>query len=223
MRKARRIGHAVMVVLYRVDAGTVAVACLDQAVEGPQIAGTNRKTRCAITQDRCTAQVFKQLLGADDVLTEGLLAQIAGTLVAVAMAGQFMPLGHDGAHQIRIALGDPAQREKCGLDLVLAEQIKNALHIVLDAAFALVPLAACDIGSERRDLEIVFNVDRQGVGDRIAAGRGREAGHKTHCGFFSSDGACMAFTSLCSSASVCILMRSMRIRLRSSRCRRSSC
>src|SRR6185437_8426283 len=45
---------------------------------------------------------------------------------------------------------------------------QDSLDVALDPTFAPLPVAARDVRRERRDLEVVLDVDRQRVGDRRA-------------------------------------------------------
>ena len=168
VREARRIGHAVVVVADRVDARAVAIARTRQTVERPQIARPDGKARCPVAGHLGAGQVFEHALGARDVGQERRPAEVAGAFMAIAMAGHFVPLADNAPHQLRVALGDPAQGEEGGFGVLLVEQREDAIDIAFDTAFALVPVGAGDVGSKCRDLEIVLDIDRQRVGDRSA-------------------------------------------------------
>ena len=227
MREPGGVGHAVVVVPDRVDAAAVGVAGAGQHVEGPQAAGADGKARRAVAAHRHAAGLFEHLPGAPDVTGEGFGAELAGALVAVAVAGQFMAAGHDAAHQRGVALGDPAQGEEGGFRAVLVEQGQDAVDVALDAAFPALPPLARDPGREGRDLEVVLHVDGQGVQGRGGRGQRSHGGRAQGCwgpaggssrGTAGLGPAAAAAVSFCSSVSTCTLMRSRRSRLRSSRC-----
>ena len=125
----------------------------------------DREARRAITQYLHARQILEDLLGAFDVGEERRFAEIAGALVAVAVAGEFVPLFDDRADQRRVALGHPTEGEEGGLGIAALEHLEDALDVSLDAAFAPVPIAAGDVGREGGYLEVVFHVDREGVGE----------------------------------------------------------
>ena len=166
------VGHAVVVVLHRVDAGAVAVAGFEQHVEGPEVAHADREARRAVAQHGLAAQVFEQRLGALHVVGKDLARLLAGALVAIAVAREFVAAGDDVAHQLRVALGDPAQREEGGVCAALGKQGEQALHVALDAAGLRVPGATVEMRRQGRDLEVVFDVNGQCVGE--PDGRGLE-------------------------------------------------
>ena len=95
------------------------------------------------------------------------------------MARELVTVRDDAPHQLRVALGDPAEREERRLGAGLLEQREDALDVALDAAGRAVPLRPRDVRRERRDLEVVLDVDRQRVDDhppgligaRIGSGR----------------------------------------------------
>jgi len=91
--------------------------------------------------------------------------------VAVAVAGQFVAAGDDGTDQLRVTLGDPAQREEGRLHVTPGQHVEDAADIALDPAFARVPLVAADVRREGGDLEVVLHVDGQRIRDH-----GREHG-----------------------------------------------
>jgi hypothetical protein len=95
------------------------VAGVTQHVEGPEVALADGEAGRAVADDGHATQVLEQLLGAADVFEEGRRAEVAGALVAIAMAGEFMTAGHDGLDHLRVALGNPAQREEGGAHVLL--------------------------------------------------------------------------------------------------------
>ena len=102
---------------------------------------------------------------------------------------------------------------------MLGQHAQDALDIALDAALARLPIDALDVGRKGRDLEIVFDIDRQ----RIRKGGGQHdskfllARRALYLSLSPGDRV-VAFTSFCSKDKVCKLMRSKRSRLRSRRC-----
>jgi hypothetical protein len=74
----------------------------------PSILCPDGETWRAVTANCHPCHVLQHRLRPPDVYQELGLALRAGALMGVAMARQFMPTGNDGAHHVRVALGDPA-------------------------------------------------------------------------------------------------------------------
>jgi hypothetical protein len=168
VREARRIRHAVVIMANRVDARTVAVTGTFETVESPEIAFANRKTRRPVAPDFLTRDIFQQLLGRSTSAEKVGFGQITGTLMTVAVTGQFVAIVDDPPHEMRIAFGDPAEREK-GRPVCISSSISRIRSTFRSTRHSRrCPLIARNIRSERRNLEVVFDVDRQGVGHRLA-------------------------------------------------------
>ena len=146
---ARRIGHAIVVMLDRINAGAVAITCLGQTIKRPQIAFTNRKAGGPITLDLNATNIFQQFLGRNDVLLECRFTQVTGAFMAKAMACEFMARFHNRAHQRWIPLREPAQREKSCLRSVGIKHLENASNIALHAALTGVPGGAINMRRKR--------------------------------------------------------------------------
>jgi hypothetical protein len=84
------------------------------------------------------------------------------------VACHFVPSVDDAAHELWVTFGDPAEREKGGPELAFVKHQENPLDVALDPALAPIPLIARDMGSQRRDLKVVFDVDRQSVDYRLS-------------------------------------------------------
>ena len=87
----------------------------------------------------------------------------------LAVARQLMPLLDDFSHEPRIAHRDPAQREESRACAAVVEQPQQPLDVALDPTLHLVPAVPFDVRRERRNLEIVLDVDRQRVDDAARA------------------------------------------------------
>src|SRR5439155_7749713 len=59
VRKARRIGHAVMIVTNRIHARAVSIARFGHAVERPLVSATDREARRAIAMDSMAGDVLE--------------------------------------------------------------------------------------------------------------------------------------------------------------------
>ena len=84
-----------------------------------------------------------------------------------------MPCIGNAAHQLWIALRDPAEGEEGGLGLVACQQRQDAIDVAFDTAFALIPVAASNVGRESGDLKVVLDIDRQGVAQQLRPGAGQ--------------------------------------------------
>jgi hypothetical protein len=62
-----------------------------------------------------------------------------------------------------MALGDPTQGEERRPYLGGVEAVEQPLGVALDAAFQGIPVLAADGPLERRDLEMLLDVDGEGV------------------------------------------------------------
>ena len=117
----------------------------------------------------------------------------------------------------------PAQGKERGTRTVPFEQGKDAIDIALNPAFAGVPFAAGDVRRHGRDLKVVFDVNRQGIGD--GWGQHVDLGQYFNNnvawvaqGAPPSVGFLTALTSCCIRPSNCRLVRSRRNMPRSRRC-----
>ena len=79
------------------------------------------------------------------------------------MTGQLVAFGDDPAHQLRMPLGDPAKRKKCGAHAGLGENIEKTVRVPRDPAGKDVPIAAINDPGERLDLKIILDVHGEGV------------------------------------------------------------
>ena len=172
MRKARRIGHAVMIVANRVNTGTVGIPRAPQHIKRPQIGAANRKTRRTVAMHCNTGKLLQNLFRRMHVRKEFRFGQIRGSLMPVAVTGQFVSPLHNAAHQRRIAFRNPAEGKKSGFGIAAIQQCQNAVHIALYPALNRVPPVAFDVGCQRRYLEVILHVNREGVRSRRSCPQG---------------------------------------------------
>ncbi len=132
--ETRCIRHAVMVMRNRVNAGTVAVAGLQQRVQRPQVAAADGKTWRTIAQHLLAADIFQQRFTARNVIQEFFSALIGSPQMRVTVAGEFMATVDNAFDHCRVALRDPAQSEEGALDLPLIHQRENAIDVCLHTA-----------------------------------------------------------------------------------------
>src|SRR3546814_2387457 len=83
-----------------------------------------------------------------------------------AVARHFMTGFGNAADESGIALGDPAKREECRLDVSLFEQRQHGVAVAFDAVGQAVPVVARDHRFEGADLEPVLDVDRKRIQHR---------------------------------------------------------
>ena len=160
-----------MVMRNRVNAGTVAVTRLAQRVQRPHVLLADREARRTIAKNLLARYLLEQRLAARDVVAKFFTALVGRPQVAVAMAGELVAAVDDGAHHLRVALGDPAQGKEGCLDVAFREQAEDALDIAFDAAIHAVPAFTRYVRRKSRDLEIVLDVDRHGITDLAGLGR----------------------------------------------------
>ena len=86
--------------------------------------------------------------------------------MGVAVAGEFVAFGHDAAHDRRVTLGDPTQGEERGVRFVFGEQVEDQIGVAFDAGCVAFPRITVAYVGESLDLEIVFDVEGEGV-DRV--------------------------------------------------------
>src|SRR3546814_16565130 len=89
-----------------------------------------------------------------------------------AVALHFMTGFGNAADESGIALGDPAKREECRLDVSPFEQRQHGVAVAFDAVGQAVPVVARDTRFEGADLEPVLEVERTRIArKRVVYGR----------------------------------------------------
>jgi len=148
-----------------IDARRVLVASLLELVERPKRIRANGIARRAVALHRLAAQVFQEFLGPNDILAKlsTALTRYANMLLSVAC--QLVARIDDGAHEMWIALGHPAKREKRRLHSVPFEERQAARHVLLDPARETVPILATDVVFECGNVGVIFHVDTHRVGE----------------------------------------------------------
>jgi hypothetical protein len=79
------------------------------------------------------------------------------------MACEFMALRNDLSHHLWMAFRNPAKGEEGRFHVMLIEQGEYLVDVALDPTMVLTPRASINILFERRDLEIVLNIDRHDI------------------------------------------------------------
>ena len=83
-----------------------------------------------------------------------------------AVRRNLMPSLGDLAHEGRATLGDPTQDEERAMRTTLGQELEQEVHTPIDTARQAVPVRPGDMLLERRDLEVLFHVDGEVMGDR---------------------------------------------------------
>src|SRR5437870_5138676 len=97
---------------HRIDARAVGVALFVEDAERPGIAPADREARRTIAAHGGSRAIFEQAFGAADILAENVRALVVSADVLPAVARQLVTVADDAADQLRMALGDPAEREE---------------------------------------------------------------------------------------------------------------
>ena len=158
-------GDAVAVVPDGKDAGVYQKPLLDEDLQGPQRLLGDRETGGPVGRDRLADGLLQHVARPPQVGTKLLWRLLVDQTVPVAVRADLVPAGMDLADQFGMTLADPAENEERGLHPVAIEQLENAVGVGLDAAFPAVPLVAADVFLKGRDLEIILDVDGEGVED----------------------------------------------------------
>src|SRR5206468_3331371 len=132
VRETRRIGHSVVIVANRVEARAIAIARVNHRVERPAVAIANRKAWRAIAAHFTSRDVFEHGLCKTDVGQKSWLGLLGGALVRESVTCDFMAAIGDPSNELRITLGDPAQREKRRVRVRVGKKLQYAVDVALD-------------------------------------------------------------------------------------------
>src|SRR4051794_9592931 len=168
-RMPGRRRQAVVVVRDGVQAGAVSIAGLAQALEGPPLGYPDREAGGAVALDLDPTDVLEQQARRQDVFAETPRAQLADLVVGVAVAGELVAGPDDLAHQRRVAARHPAEHEERGLDPGRFQQPEHAPRAGLNPRRPSIPPLARDRRRQRPGVQIVLDIDRQGVSDSASA------------------------------------------------------
>ena len=78
-----------------------------------------------------------------------------------------MAMLRDFADERPLSVGHPRKNEERGASIVLGQQVENAANAKLDSAGQIIPAVSRDVRLERRDLEVLLDVDREVVPNRL--------------------------------------------------------
>src|SRR6185312_4097780 len=107
----------------RMSTRAVGITDVTQNFEGPGIAKADRESRGAISTYRHSAGVFQYSLGLRHIISELRWSLKIGSHIAIAMACQFVSLGHDSLDEARVTFRNPPQCKKCALNSRIRKQL----------------------------------------------------------------------------------------------------
>ena len=87
--------------------------------------------------------------------------------MAVAVAGDLVAARRDLAHQLRLALGHPAEHEEGRARVGAIAQIEQPPGLRLGARGQLGPAPAIDVALEIGDLKVFLQIDRERIAQVI--------------------------------------------------------
>jgi hypothetical protein len=128
--------------------------------EVPAIHGVAGRT---VTKNCLATCVFQQALGLDYVFLKLIWRELVQSSVIKPVTGNLVALSSDAPNQRRKALGDPAKDKKSRCDLIFGKKVEDATRVATDAGRVIVPMVSGDRLLERRNLEVILNVDSERV------------------------------------------------------------
>ena len=132
----------------------------------PRGSAVDGVARGAVAAHRQPREILENQLSPRHILAKLDWRELMDTRVIVAVARDLVAIGNDATQKCRVSLCDPAQDEERGLHSVGTEQIEHAVGAELDSRLARIPLCPRYRLLEGRNLEILLDVDRQGIIDR---------------------------------------------------------
>ena len=157
--EAGPVGNSVEIVLHREDTGIVLETGFNQFSKGPVGLPGDRVAGRPVAVHRLATLIFQQGFGAADILPVGGPVLQSDPLMQIAVAGDLVALRSDAFGYLRKALGNPAKDEKSPADGCLGTEFQHPVRVLLYPAFPLRPGIGRRLFFERRDVEVVFNVD----------------------------------------------------------------
>jgi len=153
------------------NARVVAIAFLDEDIEGPEAGLDDRVAGRAVPDHRCANEVFDRSLCVPDVLPKLLRRQHEHELMVITMRCHFVARGRDLTHERRKALSDPAENEERRAHARAREKLQQPIRISRHAAVELIPSGPRRDAVERGHLEIILDVHAHRVHDAGARSR----------------------------------------------------
>ena len=146
------------------------MAGFGQNLMRPRRAPVDGEAGGSIAAHGLSASVLEERFGSYCIGTKLVRALIEDLGVLVSMAPDLVAAIGDLAHQIRMALGDPAQGEEGGGDLVFGQQPKQPVGVGLHPGSVGTPARPVHDVFERHHLEVVLDVDAHRVHDGLRPG-----------------------------------------------------
>src|SRR5207302_1041344 len=135
--------------------------------------GDDRITRSPKPQDGVTTRLLQLRLAAPHRVAEGVGSELGDTPMVPAVRRDLVPRCGDLPHHAAVALRQPPEHEEGPAPAVAGEQLEQPPDARLHATGNGAPLLARHIWFERRDLEILLDVDAEVVRDHRPPGDGQ--------------------------------------------------
>src|SRR5258708_35794723 len=148
---------------HRVDAGVISESKFLEHIKGPLGSGGDRKAGSAVACDVQADCVLDRFPRDARVFVERATVKAKHGAMAVAMAGDFMAAIRNLAHERREFTSDPTQHEDRGTSAVLIEHIEQSRYARPNSRWHLVPFHIVDGPRGDFCVEVVFQVDAEGI------------------------------------------------------------
>ncbi len=110
--------------------------------------------------DAFVARLLDQVFRASRVFTKFVGSQFINQPVPIGVARRLMSASGDFADQVRIAFRHPPEDKESPFDLVIVEQIEDALRVALNTTGVARPSGAVNDAGEGLDMVVILDVDR---------------------------------------------------------------
>src|SRR5262249_20695286 len=121
------------------------------------------EARSAITSNRLLDLIAQNCSGLSDVPPEFIGRQNVQPFMFVPMRTYFMAGLSDVLNEPGKFLGDPAQYEERSLRSIFPEEFEYSTDVSFDPGSKRIPLLVTNVGSERLDMEVIFDVDSEDI------------------------------------------------------------
>jgi len=158
------VRYAIVVVIDGEDARVIAESRVFENLQCPQGLSRYGVGGCPVADDGVARCVLEDLFGPGYVIAELLRGLPVDNLVCIPVAGNLVSLLVDPPYEPCVALCDPAETEKGAPDPVLFQEVEDPGCVFLHGRRNLLPRVLSYDAGEHMYLEILLNVDAQGVG-----------------------------------------------------------
>jgi hypothetical protein len=162
-RRTAEARDAVEIVADRKDARVVGETEIDQHVERPQGAVDDRVAGSAKSGDAVSDDVFQHAARTQDVVAEGLAAELVHEAVGEPVTGDLVAAALDVADQLRPTFRHPAEDEEGRADAAFIQQVQHAPGVRFHPMRHRVPLRRRNHTVHRVGMVVVLYVDRKCV------------------------------------------------------------